>query len=282
MTAVAMRSVLFAPGARPDMYEKTLATGADVVCLDLEDATAPADKGPARVTTIDFLAGGGAGGPVRAVRMNGLKTIDGAKDLVRLAEIVPSTGLLIIPKVDAAEEVRVVANLLDEMGSGLRLVPLIETLRGFDDALGIATASPRVAALLFGAVDYSSELGVQVSHEPLLFTRSRLAIVARRAEIDLFDVPTLDFRDLDLVDREARTARALGFTGKAIMHPSHVPIVNAAFTPSAEEIAKARKTIAAYEASPTGLVVVDGKLIEKPVIRGMQRILALAAAAGVG
>lgn len=277
----AMRSVLFAPGGRPDMYAKTLTTGADVVCVDLEDATAPADKAAARPAAIDFLAAGGAGGPIRAIRMNGLKTIDGAKDLVRLAEVVPQHGLLIIPKVDAAEEVKIVAALLDEMGSGLRIVPLIETLRGFDDALGIATASPRVAALLFGAVDYSSELGVQVAHEPLLFTRSRLAIVARRAEVDLFDVPTLDFKDLDLVQREAATARALGFTGKAVMHPSHVPIVNAAFTPSAEEIAKARRTIAAYEASATGLVVVDGKLIEKPVIRGMQRVLAMAAAAGV-
>ncbi len=276
----AMRSVLFAPGARPDMYDKTLATGADVVVLDLEDATAPPDKAAARVSAIAFLTQGGAGA-VRAVRINALKTVDGVRDLALIADKRPASGLLVLPKVDAAEEVRVVSALLDEIGSDLRLVPLIETLRAFDDALAIATASPRVAALLFGAVDYSSELGVQVAHEPLLFTRSRLAIVARRAEVDLLDVPTLDYKDLDLVRHEAETARALGFTGKAVMHPSHVPIVNEAFTPSAAEIEKARRTIAAYEASPTGLVVVDGKLIEKPVIRGMQRILDMAAAAGV-
>ena len=278
-TAV-MRSILFAPGARADMYAKTLTTGADVVCLDLEDATAPKDKAGGRITAFEFLAAGGEG-PVRAVRMNGLKTVDGAKDLVRIAELAPKSGLLVMPKVDAAEEVKVVAAQLDEVGSGLRIVPLIETLRALDDCLAIATASPRVAGLLFGAVDFSSELGTEVAHEPLLYTRSRLVVASKRAEIDLWDVPTLDYKDLDLVTREVATARALGFTGKAVMHPSHVPLVNAGFTPTEAEVARAKKFVAAYEAEPSGLVVVDGKLIEKPVIRSMEKILARAKAAGV-
>lgn len=277
-----MRSFLFAPGGRPDMYGKTLTTGADIVCIDLEDATAPADKAGARETGFAFLSEGhGAGGPIRAVRMNGLKTVDGAKDLVRLAELAPKSGLLVIPKVDAAEEVRVIAAQLDETGSGLRLIPLIETLRALEDCVAIAKSSPRVAGLIFGAVDFSAELGVQVAHEPLLYARSRLVVAARMAEIELFDVPTLDFRDLDLVRRECETARALGFTGKAVMHPSHVGIVNHAFTPTPAELARALKVVAAFEASPTGLVVVDGKLIEKPVIRSMQAIIARATAAGV-
>lgn len=272
------RSFLFAPGSKPEIFSKALASGADVVCVDLEDAVAPALKAAARAPSIAFVAAGGAGVVERALRINPLKTLDGARDVAALAEHPPvESGLLVLTKVDDAEELTIVDALLSELGSGLQLIPLIETTRGLDNVMAIA-AAPRVAALLFGAVDLSAELGIPVAHEPMLYARSRVVHAAKRAGVGVFDVPSLDFKNLDGVRAESLTAKALGFTGKAVLHPSNVAVVNEVFTPSAAEVAAAEAVIAAFKASPTGLVVVDGKLIEKPVVRASERVLARAAA----
>jgi citrate lyase subunit beta/citryl-CoA lyase/(S)-citramalyl-CoA lyase len=140
-------------------------------------------------------------------------------------------------------------------------------------------ASPRVVWGMFGGVDFAAEMGLPIAHEPLLYARQRLVHAARLAGVDLYDVPCLAFRDLGTVETESQVARSLGFSGKAALHPSNVATINAAFTPSAEEIARAERIVAAYEASPNGLAVLEGKLVEKPVVRGAQRTLALRDAA---
>jgi citrate lyase beta subunit len=273
------RSFLFAPGSRPDLFGKALATGADIVCIDLEDAVAPALKAAAREPSFDFLDQRD-GTVERAVRINPLRSHEGLRDLIVLADRsaqsgATTRGLLVMTKVDDAEEVRIVDALLTEAGAPLDLVLLIETARGLDAVMELA-AAPRVVSLLFGAVDLSAELGVAVAHEPLLYARSRVVHAAKKAGIGAFDVPCLDFRNLDIVKTECEMARSLGFTGKAVLHPSNVAVVNAVFSPSADEIARARAIVAAFEASPTGLAVLDGKLVEKPVVRAAQNVLARA------
>ena len=271
------RSFLFAPGSKPDIFPKALASGADIVCVDLEDAVAPALKAAARAPSLAFLAGTG-GTPERALRLNPVRSLEGARDLAFLADHAPiASGLLVLTKVDDPEELRIVDALLTEHGSGLQVVPLIETARGLDKVMEIA-AAPRVASLLFGAVDLAAELGIPVAREPLLYARSRVVHAAKRAGIGVFDVPCLDFRDLDGVRAESEVAKQLGFTGKAVLHPSNVALVNAVFTPGAAEIAAAEAIIAAFKASPAGLVVIDGKLIEKPVVRAAERVIARAKA----
>ena len=158
---------------------------------------------------------------------------------------------------------------------------MIETARGLDAVMEIALASARTVALLFGAVDLAAEIGVAVAHEPLLYARSRIVLAARRAAIGVFDVPCLDFRNLDLVGEDCARAHSLGFTGKAAIHPSNIATIHERFTPSAAEIATAQAIVAAFRASPTGLVVIDGKLIERPVVRAAEMTLARAAAIGV-
>ncbi len=271
------RSFLFAPGSKPDLFSKAIATGADVVCVDLEDAVAPALKAAARAPSVAFLAAGD-GKCERALRINPVRSLDGARDLAALANHAPIVGgLLVLTKVDDAEELRIIDALLTELGSGLELIPLIETARGLDAVMEIASA-PRVACLLFGAVDLAAELGIPIEHEPLLYARSRLVHAAKRAAVGVFDVPSLDFRNLEGVRAESEVAKRLGFTGKAVLHPSNVAVVNDVFTPSIAEIAQAEAVIAAFKASPTGLVVLDGKLIEKPVVRASERVLARAQA----
>lgn len=269
----ARRSLLFAPGNRPGVFDKALAAGADIVCIDLEDAVPPQDKESARGDAIGFLTS--APGPERVVRINSPRSRDGMADLLALIAAQPEGGTVFLPKVADPFEVRLVDEILTEAGLDLSIAVLIESAEGLEKVAGILTASTRVAWTMFGAADFAAEMGVAVAHEPLLYARQRLLHAARLAGVDTIDVPSLAFRDLDIVAAEAAAARTLGFDGKAALHPSNIATVNAAFTPEPEQIAEAERVIAAYEASPNGLAVLDGKLVEKPVIRAMSRILAV-------
>ena len=274
----ARRSLLFVPGARPDRFEKALAAGADMVCVDLEDAVAPDLKDDARAAAVAWLAAGGEG-PARVVRINALKTRAGLRDLTAIAEACPASGTVFLPKVDGPEELRIADAILTEAGSGARLAALIESVDGLEQVQAIAAATPRLEFLLFGAVDLSAELGCEIADRPLLYARSRVVHAARRAGVALFDVPCLDVKNNDAVTEESRAAKALGFSGKAALHPVNIPAIHAVFSPTEAEIAHARAVLAAFEASATGLVVLDGKLIEKPVVRKMAEIVAAADAA---
>jgi citrate lyase beta subunit len=267
------RSLLFAPANRPAIHDKALGSGADIVCLDLEDAVPPADKATARITATGFLTN--AVGPERVVRINGLRSADGMRDMLALLDAGPTGGTIFLPKVATADEVRMVDELFTETAPPLKVAVLIESLEGLQNVVAILQASSRISFAMFGAVDYAAELGVEVAHEPLLHARTTLVHAAKLAGVDVLDVPCLDFRDKDVVLAEARAAQQLGFTGKAAVHPSNLATINTTFSPSDAQVVHAKKVIGLFEASPNGLAVLDGKLIEKPVIRSMKRILAL-------
>ena len=269
----ARRTLLFAPGDRIEVHAKAMAAGADVVCLDLEDAVAPDRKQAARAAAIPFLAPDTS--TERVLRINSPRSAEGLRDLIAVIEARPAGGVVFLPKVASAEEVRMVDELFSEAGLDLAIAVLIESVEGLEKVSQILSASARIAFAMFGGADLSAELGVEIAERPLLYARSRVVHAARLAGVDVFDVPSLAFRDLEIVSTEAHQARSLGFTGKGVIHPSNVAVVNEAFSPTPAEIDKAQKIVAAYEASPTGLAIVDGKLVERPVIRSMQRILAL-------
>jgi citrate lyase subunit beta/citryl-CoA lyase/(S)-citramalyl-CoA lyase len=163
----------------------------------------------------------------------------------------------------------------------MRLAALVETAQGLQAVDEIACATDRLRVLVFGGVDLSAELGCEMMSDTLRVAKARIVQAAHAAGRDVLDVPELDFRNEAAVRNAAQTAVQNGFSGKAAIHPANVAPINAAFTPSAERIAEAQRIVAAFEAAPNGLVVVDGKLIEAPVIRGMRRRLDIAAAAGV-
>ena len=274
------RSLLFVPGARPDRFAKALGAGADMVCVDLEDAVPPEGKDAARAAAIEWISTAEGAGPERVVRINALRSLAGLRDLAAMAEAAPRAGLVFLPKVDGPEELRLAEAILAEARSPMGLVALIETVAGLENVQRIASATPRLEAVMFGAVDLAAELACDLAWEPLLYARSRIVHAARQAGIDAIDVPSLEIRNSAAIETAALRARALGFTGKAVLHPDDVAAVNAAFSPSPEETEAARRVVAAFEASETGLVVLDGKLVEKPVIRKMEQVLAAARAAG--
>jgi citrate lyase subunit beta/citryl-CoA lyase/(S)-citramalyl-CoA lyase len=279
--APVLRSLLFTPANRPQAFEKALASGADCVCLDLEDAVPEDAKSDARPAALEFLTGPQGQGPLRAVRINALSCKAGARDLAGLVDAAPQSGAVMLPKVESAAELQIVASILDELGSKTCLIALVETAKGLSAVESIASATPRLRALIFGGVDLSAALGAQAGSDTMRMARARIVHAAHAQDRDILDVPELDFRNEDSVQQAAKNAAANGFSGKAAIHPSNLAAINAAFTPSVDEILDALKIIAAFEAAPDGLVVIDGKLIEAPVIRGMQKRLALARAARV-
>ncbi|TFL16515.1 HpcH/HpaI aldolase/citrate lyase family protein [Jannaschia formosa] len=280
MTDRVLRSLLFTPATRVAAFDKALGSGADCVCLDLEDAVPPASKAGARPAALDWLSAGGEG-PLRGLRINALSTAFGMADMADLARAAPGAGLVMLPKVGSAEEVRLAAAVLDEAGSGLTLAALVESAAGLAAVDGIAAASPRLTVLVFGGVDLSADLGADPVSDTMRVARARIVQAARAAGRDVLDVPELAFRDLDGVARAARLAAREGFTGKAAIHPANVAAINDAFTPDAEAIAEARRVVEAFEAAPSGLAELDGKLIEAPVVKAMRGRLARARAAGV-
>jgi (S)-citramalyl-CoA lyase len=276
------RNLLFVPGTRPDRFAKALAAGPDMVTVDLEDAVIPARKDKAREQAMTLFAGQGAEGIERVVRINGLRTPFGLKDLLAIVEHPSPPDALMLPKVESADEVRIVDALLERAARPVGLHVIIESNAGLEQAPAIAGASPSIRSLLFGAVDMAAELGSAMDFTSMLYARSRVVHAAASRGLDAIDVPWLDLEDEAGLALECRLVRDLGFTGKAAIHPRQLAPINAAFTPDGERIAYARKVIAAFEASSDGLVVVDGKLIEIPVVRSARRTLAIAAATGAG
>ena len=271
------RSFIFTPGLRPDMYPKALASGADIVCVELEDGIAPKDKAEARKNALAlFEAPQAEDGVERIVRINSMRERFGIEDVASVLAAETPPPALMMPKVRTPDEVAQLDTLLTEAGYATRLHVIIETNAGLEAAYDIAHCSNRIDAMFFGGVDMAAELRCKNAWQPLLYARSRVVHAAASAGLDAIDVPHLDLEDPDGMRVAAEQARDLGFAGKGAVHPKQIPALNGVFTPSEDQIARARRITSEFEAADTGLVVIDGKLIEKPVLRDMYRIIAIA------
>jgi len=271
------RSLIFVPGTQPDLFAKALKVGADIVCIDLEDAIAPIHKDEARDKTLAlFAARPETPGVEPIVRINSPRSADGLADLLAIIESDAPPPALMLPKVKSADEVLLIDELLSGPHSAIRLHVIIETNEGLNACHEIARASDRIDSLLFGGVDMAADLRVEPVWDALLYARSKVVHAAAAASLDLIDVPFLDLSDMDGLETEAAASAALGMTGKGAIHPKQISVINRHFSPDAETIARARRIIAAFEDGDSGLVVIDNKLIEKPVLRSMYRIVAIA------
>lgn len=259
------RSLLFVPGSRPERFDKALAAGADAVCIDLEDAVAPDAKDTARTSVAAFLGQGAR--PGLGVRVNGPTTAHLDADCRALSGL--PLAFVMVPKVEAAGQL---VSLRIRMGDEIPLWPIIESPEGLRQAWDIAAVAG-VGGVLFGAADYSAEVGCTLEWDALLYARGALAAAAARAGVELLDVPYLDIADTSGLIDETRRARALGFTGRACIHPGQVGSVNAVFTPAPAEVERATRILEAFDAANGGAALLDGKLIELPVVRAARRTL---------
>ena len=271
------RSFIFSPGLKPDMFPKALASGADIVCVELEDGIAPKDKDEARKKALALFETPQANdGVERIVRINCLRTAFGLADVQAILDTDTPPPAVMLPKVMSPDEIVWLDDILTERAHDIRLHIIIETNAALEAAHDIARASPRIEALFFGGVDMAAELHCKTTWEPLLYARSRVVHAAASAGIEAIDVPYLDLEDPEGMEREACLVRDLGFSGKGAIHPKQIQILNGVFTPDETAIAHAKKILQAFAEADTGLVIVDGKLIEKPVLREMRRVLSIA------
>ena len=272
MTIRARRSFIFTPGLKPEMFPKALACGVDMVCVELEDGIAPHDKSEARTHALNlFKDDGGFENVERILRINSIRTQFGLEDLQAVLKSERPPPALMLPKVMDAEEIIIVDDLLSEANKDCDLHPIIETNKGLENVFKIAAASKRIKTLFFGLIDMAAELRCKLTWEDLLYARSRVVHAAAKEGLDAIDGPYLDLSDNEGLKRYCEQARNLGFTGKGSINPKQVPIINDIFSPNDEEVKKAERILSIFEEANTGLVMVDGKLIEKPVLRQMQR-----------
>jgi citrate lyase beta subunit len=261
----AFRSLLFVPGTRPDRFNRALASGADAVCIDLEDAVPPGDKATARDAAAGFIAQGRVGGPAVGVRINGSATEWSIPDVEMLRG--GKAAFVMLPKAADAAEVT-------ELHEALRqpIWPLIETADGLLNCWTVASAHG-VTGVLFGAFDYAADVGCAMAWEPLLYARSTLAAACARARVQLLDSPFGDLIDVAALRHETTRAKALGFTGRACIHPDQVAPINAAYIPTPAEVAQAQRVLTAFDAGDARAAQLDGKLIELPVALAARRVL---------
>ena len=271
------RSFIFTPGLKPEMFPKAISSGADMVCIELEDGIAIKDKDEARKNTIDALKNLEVKNGVElVVRVNCQRTKFGLLDLEAFISSKLPIKALMLPKVKTPEEITFIDNLLTDCGLDTDLHVIMETNEALESIYEIAHASKRIVALYFGGVDMAAELRVPNEYKNLIYARSKLVHAGASVGVDVIDVPYLDLDDMDGMKKESELVRDLGFTGKGSIHPKQINILNEIFTPSREEIMKAKKIVDQFNESNTGLVVIDGKLIEKPVLREMQRKILIA------
>ncbi len=279
------RSYLYVPGNRPERFPKAQNAGADAIILDLEDAVPLAGKGDARAAVCAFLASDSAAtGPDVFVRINPPQSRVGLADLLALTDLDPPARTawrgLLLPKVETPETLHLVDALLADAGLPLEVAALLETAAGIERAGEIAAAGPRLSALMFGGADLAADLGVELAWDPLVFARARLVQAAAMHGKAAVEMPWVALDDAAGYRDDLTRSFALGFTARAAIHPRQIAGIHAALAPPAEAVAWAERVVAAYEAAEGGVCLLDGALVERPIIRRCQRILALARQAG--
>lgn len=271
---LARRSWLFVPGADAAAHRAAARSGADVIVLELEDFTPPGLRSKARALSAEAFALWRAAGALAGVRINPLES-GGMGDLAGLVAHEARPDVLMMSKVDAPEQVQ---RLEAAAPAGVELVPNVETAAGLMRTMEIARASKRVTALLVASEDMVADLGTERTREgvELAYVRARFLVECRAAGVEAIDCP-YTFSDVKGAVADARHARRLGYRMKSLVDASHAKAINAVFTPSARELARARKVVAAFErarAAGKERAKVDGALIEVPIYAAAKRLLA--------
>ncbi|NWG16152.1 MAG: CoA ester lyase [Chloroflexi bacterium] len=285
------RALLFMPGDDRHKIEKGAALGVDSIIMDLEDGVALSRKPEARAVVAAALREVDFGRAEKLVRINPSSVHLWKEDMAETVAARPDGYVL--PKVESAHEIRMVDSYLaaaetryDWPVGSIRLLAIIETARGVANLRDIAESAPRLDALIFGAEDLAGSIGAIRTPEgwEVFYARSAVVIHAHAAGLQAVDTPFVDLNDQPGLAAETRRALMMGYTGKLAIHPRQVEPIQAAFTPGAEEVARAKRLIdahAAHQAAGTGVFELDGKMVDMPMVRAAENVLARARAAGL-
>lgn len=286
----ARRALLYMPGHDMRKIQKAIGLGVDCICMDIEDGVAANRKADARAGIAEALRALDFGRSERLVRINAVGSGLEADDLAAVLPARPDG--IVIPKVATAEQVRRVSEQIAavERANGwqagtIRLIVIVETARAILNLPQIATADSRLEALIFGADDLAIDIGATRTREgwEVFYARSAVVLHAAAFGLQAIDIVYVDFNDIEGLRREALQGAQMGYVGKQIIHPNQIAPVQEAFTPSDEAIAHALRvvqTYAAHCAAGAGAFAMDGKMVDTPIVKMAEQVLARARAAG--
>ena len=278
-----LRSLLFVPGNRPNMLEKALGVAPDAYVPDMEDSVPPDEKKNARDVIASFLPRLSKTGPLVVPRVNSLET--GLLEVDLAAVVGPDIFGVSVGKVQSADDIARISMMLDRLESDAdleqgrtKLVPWIETAMAIVNAYQICAASPRIVAVAFGAEDYTNDMSIdrRGDDSEISYPRSAICVAARAADVLALDTPYFSYRDPEGLKQSSYDGRSFGFRGKFAIHPAQIETINEAFSPSAAEIAYARRVVVAFEEAERtgkGSTSLDGKVIDVPVARRARSLL---------
>ena len=285
------RSMLFLPGNNPNLLINGNCLGADAVIFDLEDAVSPTEKDAARILVRNTLRYMDFRGCETIVRINSIDTPYWTKDLDEILPYKPS--LILLPKTGTEQDVldadAYISSVEEKLGltqGSVGLMPLIETALGVENAFRIASATDRVKALFLGAEDLTADLQCKRTKESreIEYARTRLVVAARAAGVEVYDTPFTDVNDDEGIWTDAKTAKALGFNGKASISPRHVEVINSVFSPTQQDVDYAYEVMDAIELAKKqgkGAIALRGKMIDAPIVARAERTIAMAQALGM-
>jgi citrate lyase subunit beta/citryl-CoA lyase/(S)-citramalyl-CoA lyase len=256
-----------------DRFVKGQDSGADINLIDLEDAVPAGDKHAAR-DTFSRLRPEQVHGTL-GVRINGIHSREGLADLLAILDGAVEPDVVVVPKVESPEQVQLVDEILTKAGRKCHLWALLETPKGVAEAMAVGAASPRLTALTFGLADFAAEMGASLAWDGMLSARAQVVMAARAAGIVAVDAPTFDLSDDALLRTEASKAADLGYSGKIVVHPKQIPVVNAIFSPTPDALEWARDVVRSFEHADGGIRVVDGTMVGPPFLRKALAILEL-------
>ena len=284
------RTMMFVPGNNPGMMADAHIYGPDSIMLDLEDSVTMAEKDTARLLVYNALKSVDYGDTEMVVRINPLNTPYGKKDIE--AVVKAGVDVIRVPKTETAEEVieveREIERVEKELGcvGRTKIMAAIESALGICNAYAIATASPRMMGIALGAEDYCANLKTQRTPDgdELRLARETIVVAARAAGIDALDTVYSNLNDMETFRKEVEFIHRLGFDGKSIINPRQIEVVNEVFAPTEKAIEKARTILAAIkeaEKKGSGVIAVNGKMVDRPVVIRAQRTIDLAIASGI-
>jgi citrate lyase subunit beta/citryl-CoA lyase len=277
------RSLLFVPGGREEMVEKASRFPADILCLDLEESVLPEDKPRARDTVRDAIAPLEVMGRTVHVRINPIRGGETREDLAAVVQ--PGLAGVLLAKAESPQDVRTCdvylreQELTHEVRPGtVDLIVAIESAQALLRCTEIAQASTRTVALMLGAEDFTFDMGVPRTRDgrEIDHARSVVATCARAMGLVALDTPWADIEDIEGLEQEAVRARGLGFSGKYVIHPTHIEPVHAVFSPTEAEVASARGVLDAWEraqAAGRGAVQLDGRMVDRPIVERARRVI---------
>jgi len=283
------RALLYMPGDNWKMITKSITLGVDSICMDMEDGTAVNKKAEARETIAKALKELDFGSSEKLARINSVGSGWEKDDMEAVLPFHPDG--IVIPKVESYEQVEWASKIIEsaELKYGwkvnsIRILIGIETAKGILNLKEIAS-HPRLDAMIFGGEDFAASIGATRTKEAieLLYVRQAVIVACASYDLQAIDIVTIDYKDMEMLKSESEFGAGLGFSGKQIIHPIQVSAVQTAFTPSDEAIAYAKRIVETFEASQKegkGAYSLDGKMIDMPLLRNAEKVLARAKAAG--